>query len=172
MALLPAIASPMHGSYVPLGYATTSSSGTVIFNNIPQVYQDLMLVMYGTSTTGISTSVNNDGLASNFSYTRLYGNGSAASSDRTTSGDFAFGSWGGGSGTPLFIISHVLNYANTTTYKTSLNRLADDRNGSGYTAMSVALHKSTNAITSYSVAFTLTSSTGIAALYGVRTVKQ
>jgi hypothetical protein len=69
---------------------------------------------------------------------------------------------------------HILNYANTSTYKTLLLREANDNNGSGYVALSANLWRGTSGITSLSIssfAAYFTAGSTIA-LYGVRTVNQ
>ena len=182
MPLLPSIASPMHGAMVPIAYATPSNA-TVTFTNIPQGYQDLFIVMYarssGNSSSGTVEGRFNGDTSSNYSFTYLNGNGSGAASGRGSSATiFAAGRATGTSvSSSIFSTStlYILNYANTTTYKTCLERGADDENGSGVTEMWVSLWRSTSAITSISLATpgqtNFASGTTIA-LYGVRTVNQ
>ena len=77
---------------------TASGSGTAItFNNIPQTYTDLMVVCSfrsSTAATGTDNFVTLNGdnsSANNYNTTRLYGQGSAASSDRQTANIFRAG---------------------------------------------------------------------------------
>jgi len=179
-------ASSMHGAYVPLGYGVSSgSSNGITFTNIPQIYQDLMVVVNYRSTA----SVSQDGLYlyannvtnGNYSSTLLYGDGSSASSTRTT-GDYygaTVGVMPGASATSGIFgsaTSHILNYTNTTNYKTAITRVACDLNGSGRTYLATSLLRGTAAITSLSL-FVYGNSGNIvsgstAELFGVRTVNQ
>jgi len=177
-------ASSMHGAMVPIAVATGSgSSNGVTFANIPQTYQDLYLVCNGGgSTTGASSLilVTFNGIYPNpLSYTYLGGNGSAATSARTSSTDKicmnGYGSSVATTTNPGSYITHILNYANTSTYKTILCRSAEDQNGSGLTALTVGLLRSTSAITQFNVSQvdgTNTPTSTRFTLYGIRTVGQ
>ena len=190
MALLPAIASPMHGSYVPLGYfsASTTTAGFT-FSSIPQNYQDLFLIVQarsdvaGSFLAGISVSVNGGSSTAYFSSTTLQGDGSTASSTRSTTSSPTYGftygntysapSAGNTAGVFGVYHFHILNYANSTTYKTALMRGAADINGSGKTLLGAGLWAQTTAISSLSVGVSGNLVAGsTAALYGVRTVNQ
>jgi len=177
-------ASSMHGALVPIAYATGSGSANgVNFTNIPQNYQDLFLVVNGgNSTSGADTPILvtfNGVYTTNLSYTYLSGNGSSASSARSSNAAIIMmDGTASGSATstiPGSYIAHILNYANTSTYKTILCRSAEDNNGSGQTALTVGLLRSTSAISSFYVAQNSgnnTPTTTKFALYGVRTVGQ
>jgi len=175
----------MHGAVVPIATATPSSA-SVTFSNIPQGYQDLFIVINGRSTKSGSTDVldiqlNGDGgSGALYSHTRLYGDGSSASSARGSNNgayytDYYFVGNTATSGIFNSTEIHILNYANTSTYKTMLVRAADDQNGSGATTLSVGLWRNTNAISSIFL-FPDNSSAFVAgtriSIYGVRTVNQ
>jgi hypothetical protein len=176
--------SSMHGSIVPIAYVTgNGSSNGITFSNIPQIYQDLYLVVKGGNSTSGSDNpilVTFNGTYPNpLSWTYLSGNGSSASSGRTTSSDrITINGTGANSATstiPATYIAHFLNYANTSTYKTILCRSAEDANGSGQTAITVGLLRSTSAIVGFNVSQNSgnpTPTTSTFALYGVRTVGQ
>lgn len=158
------------------------TSGYITFNNIPQNYQDLRVVFFPRSaTTGTSTDIylrlaTTGGVidtGTNYSFTRLYGNGTSAASDRNSPQSYitigslpASGATSGifGSGT-----LDILNYANSTTYKTSISRSAADTNGAGYTTLIAGLWRNTAAITSVQI-ITNTSfvSGSTVSLYGIR----
>jgi hypothetical protein len=133
----------MAQTYTPLATTTlTSAQNTVTLSSIPSTYTDLLLVVNGTSSASQAAYLyfNND-TATNYSATYLYGTGSSAISGRTTSDtriytcDFTT--------TQSQIISQIMNYANTTTYKTEINR----GGGAGLdTVASVGLWRSTSAI--------------------------
>ena len=188
MALLPSIpAAAMHGAVVPIAYQVADgTSAYITFNNIPQGYQDLRIIIYSRSgTTGTNTDIylrlatagGGVDTGTNYSVTRLYGNGSSASSDRFStqnSIDFA-GTIASGATSGIFGSANldILNYSNATTYKTTISRSASDVNGAGFTFLTAGLWRNTGAITSVQV-FTNTSfATGsTATLYGIRTVGQ
>ena len=173
----------MHGAMVPIASFVGTGSYVAEFTNIPQTYQDLMLVIYGRDTaTGTTTSFygNFNGLnvTNTYSHTTLSGNGSSASSSRTTNQNqfSGFGAIPGANATAGILgssVMHILNYANTTTFKTFINRSAADTNGSGVTTLDVGLWQNTAAITSISInpvnAFQTNSGM---TLYGIRSVNQ
>jgi hypothetical protein len=184
MAILPAVSSSaMHGAVVPIGYQLLSNSTTrqISFSNIPQGYQDLKIVWYGRSITGSSSdTMNFDFLDSStlYSETRLGGTGSSTYSDRATArSNLDIGTCPGASATSGIFANaelDILNYANTSTYKTILIRCANDQNGSGYAQLNVGLWSNTNAITSlrlYPATNNFTSGSSVT-LYGIRTVGQ
>lgn len=153
-----------------------------LFENIPQGYQDLVMVISvlatGSTANYYGFSIND---RANWSRTVLYGNGSSLLSLRATSQNQLFLQAGqngiptGGS-TPINSMIHILNYANTTALKTVLSRTSFDQNGSGEVNLTAGLHYSTLPVTSVSVqtdngATALTSATRIS-LYGIRAVGQ
>ena len=183
MPILPAVSSSaMHGAVVPIAYAVITSNGSnPSFQNIPQGYQDLMIVTSGnTNATGISTTndawqINNDGSAL-YSSTWLYGNGATATSTKFTGSSFldtGYVSSQGQLAIPGSQVVHILNYANTSSYKTVLSRSAADQNGSGYSSVVVSLYRSTSAVTRLDIygnsGWTIGS---IITLYGIRSVNQ
>ena len=175
--------SAMHGAVVPIAYGVgNGTSSNISFTNIPQTYQDLMIVGFSRSdystSTGFSYYLNVSGLG-NFSETILTGSGSSASSSRITSTacygvqspfmPFSTSTSGVFSSTEL----HILNYTNSTTYKTSILRNACDLNGSGETDLIVNTYLNTSPITSIAIATNGNFVTGTTfALYGIRTVGQ
>ena len=177
--------SAMHGAVVPIASNQPSSgTGVVTFSNIPQIYQDLRMVAYVRDTqsgTDASTSfyyLNNNTGSSNYSFTNLYGNGTSAISDRTTNASYwnnnaAIPKAGTTSGTFGVITLDILNYANSTTFKTGLSRAACDLNGSGTTYLTALLWRQTAAINTISFYPTIGFADGTTVtLYGIRTVGQ
>jgi hypothetical protein len=133
-------------TYTPI--ATTNlgtSQSSVTFNSFSG-YTDLVLVVNATTATagqGINLQFNGD-TGSNYSSTRLYGNGSSASSDRQSNGtfiNFALGEFTAGQ----LIIANIQNYSNSTTYKSLLLR---QNTASTYVGALAGLWRSTSAITS------------------------
>ena len=132
-----------------LGTAVSS----VTFSSIPQGYTDLVLVVSGRSTNGSADDsmyiqVNGDTAGANYSFTRLLGDGSSASSYRisnqvrTTVDGIAGGSTAAGTFNAATI--NFQNYSNTTTNKTILSRSGI---AGSYTLAAVGLWRNTAAIT-------------------------
>lgn len=182
MAIIPGVgASSMHGAVVPLAYLSNLAAVSA-FTNIPSGYQDLMVVINARGSRSLTSDdclirFNNDGSGIN-SWTFLQGDGSSATSARNTSGNnfIVVGSMPASNATSgIFgsIICHILNYANTSTYKTILSRSACDLNGSGYSQETIGLYRSTSAINRIDVTQYVGYTSGsTATLYGVRTVGQ
>lgn len=111
-------------TYEPIATTTLSSSSTdVQFSSISSAYTDLVLVIAGKDTTSTYSpyiQFNGD-TTTNYSQTYLYGDGTSAVSSRaSTTATVYQGSLGATQGN---IIVHIMNYANTTTYKTALIRI-------------------------------------------------
>lgn len=140
-------------TYVALDKVTVgTATPSITFSSISGSYTDLVLVMdlgAGTAGVDIYCQVNGD-TATNYSHTRLTGNGSAASSSRGSSLAYMRFSDGGSPQTTANSVTQVsfMNYSNTTTYKTALNRAS---NGNRGTDGVVNLWRSTAAITSITV---------------------
>ena len=150
-------------TYTPLATTTLgSNTASYTFSSIPSTYTDLVIVMnYSTANSGGSAAnvsgalrVNSD-TASNYSQTLMYGFGATANSGRETSqtvywiADYGYAA--STSGVFGNTVLHFINYANTTTYKTLLERSSNIDNaqsGSMGTVASAGLWRSTAAITS------------------------
>jgi hypothetical protein len=144
---------PAARTYEPLATTTLgSSAATIDFTSINGSYTDLVLVISGVSSSGnnIFTRFNSD-TASNYSVTRLSGSGSSALSDRETSQTYMVNTnygWPTTTAGDQNSIIQIMNYSNTTTFKTVLNR--SNRASNGVDAI-VGLWRSTSAITSISL---------------------
>jgi hypothetical protein len=138
----------MASTYEPIATSTLGSSQAgVTFSSIPSTYTDLRLVINtGTNISAYPFIQFNGDTSTNYSLTELLGNGSSASSSRgssmnhiqtfnvnTTTSQDSMMSW------------DVMNYSNSTTYKTVLSRANAAGNG---TNAIVGLWSSTAAITS------------------------
>lgn len=145
----------------------TTTQNQVDFNSISGSYTDLVLVMNGgvTSSADVWLRMNSD-TASNYSRTRLTGDGTSAASTRNSASSAIFVSVGT-VGSNASMVIQIQNYSNATTYKTSLTRF----NSSTYVGASVGLWRSTSAITSLTLkaeaADTFTSGSTFT-LYGVK----
>jgi len=169
---------PAGNTYEAIATTTLGSAGTVTFTSIPSTYTDLVIVCNVKNATAgnlrFEMQFNGD-TGTNYSVTRIYGNGSTASSDRFTSdGAMDVGFFGGSNATDLQTsIIQVQNYSNSTTNKTALTRWNSQAGASGaqFVAAVVGLWRNTAAITSIKLGFN--GSNNIAAgssltLYGIK----
>jgi hypothetical protein len=166
-------------TYEPLGsFTTTTGLSQVTFSNIPQNYTDLVLVTSAiANATGADifvVNINGDSTTTNtnYSFTDLYGTGSAAGSYRTTnSPGFTMGNMSGPSSTEWCpTIFNFNNYSNNTTFKTVLTRSGSATTSGLYVDLFSGTWRSTQPINS--IALRTVNGYGIKAgttfnLYGV-----
>jgi len=163
------------GALVPIASVNLNQNVTLNFGNIPQTYQDLMIIInghYNNSGVLVMDDFNNG--APTCSFTSLIGTGSAASSERLTSNGGALPVSTAAS--PMIanvnsFIIHILNYTNSNTFKTVISRKASDNNGSGTTSLQVGLIQTTSPLSYFKFStqnganfFT----SGVATLYGIK----
>lgn len=148
-------------TYEPIATTTLGSAASnVTFSSIPSTYTDLVLVVNAKANTNGSRRLDltfNSDTASNYSTTRLYGNGTTATSDRFASAtalDIGFLPGADGTGFGLVVLS-IQNYSNSTTNKTCLYRWNSltATSGNQYTTAGVGLWRNTAAITSMNIVF-------------------
>ena len=154
----------MAKTYEPIATNTLgSASATVSFTSIPSTYTDLILIIGGaaSSAQGMYLYFNND-TAANYSRTLVYGDGTSALSSRSS--DHKVLEIGTAIST---LTASVMNYANTTTYKTTLTR---GGSASNLTIAEVGCWRSTAAINRIDVTTgTGTMNTGtVLTLYGIK----
>lgn len=155
-------------TYTPIATTTLGSAqASYTFSSVPSTYTDLVLIVNGSMSAlqNIGVEFNGDS-GTNYSFTRMYGDGSTAVSDRATNTNFSYlGIMGT---TQSNLVASIQNYANTTTYKTSLGR---GNLPSTFVTTYVSTWRSTAAITSVKVlpagANTLSSGT-VLTLYGIQ----
>jgi len=144
-------------TYTPLqSIELASASSSIIFSNIPQNYEDLVLVVNcaSESTNAFTYLQFNGDTATNYSFTQLYGTGSSALSSRQSNYALLFNSDVSMQQTTISfnVIYQIMNYSNSTTFKTSLARQngtsAADYNGA---LAAVGLWRNTNAINSIKI---------------------
>lgn len=143
-------------TYVPIAtYTIPTAASSYTFSSISGSYTDLVLVCnFGEETVnasyGFYLQFNGD-TSTNYSSTNLLGNGTTASSSRASNGSF-FRISGYGTGTANTLtniaIANIMNYANSTTYKTTISRSSIASLQAG---VNVGLWRSTSAITSVTV---------------------
>jgi hypothetical protein len=147
---------------------TGSSVASFTFSSIPGTYTDLVIVMSGgvvaTGAQSFSMRLNGDS-TSLYSDTQLDGDGSSAASYRDSNANQMYVGLASGSGVTNNIFQ-IMNYSNTTTFKTVLGR---GNYPGGYIRAAVGLYRSTSAITSVTLINTTTNiSVGSTfSLYGI-----
>jgi hypothetical protein len=99
-----------------------SATQTVTFTSIPSTYTDLVLIGTGTSSTwqNVRFRFNSDS-GSNYSNTVVYGDGSGAVSARNISSTALIFATLSNTVQSNFI-THIMDYSNTTTNKTVIQR--------------------------------------------------
>jgi len=146
----------MPNTYESIATNTLSSAAaTLTFSSIPGTYTDLILICSMTgNTTSIDTRVVfNSDTGSNYSATRLMGDGTSATSNRSSNRAWIDLNYVGGvsSTAPATSILNIMNYSNSTTYKTTLLR-ANELGGTYQgTEAIVGLWRNTAAITSMTI---------------------
>jgi hypothetical protein len=162
----------MATTYEPIATTTLGSAAAdVTFSSISGTYTDLVVIYNALAATGnpdMTCQINGD-TATNYSATRLTGNGTAASSARYSSQSFCrFDEFAAATTTAATTgLVSVMNYSNATTYKTLISR--SNQAGSGVEAF-VNLWRSTAAITSLKFAFTSgnIATNAVFTLYGIK----
>jgi hypothetical protein len=148
-------------TYTPIQVITASGTPTsVTFSSIPSTYTDLILVCSFQNTATVTTGdlrilmyFNGTTGTTNYSSTQMWGDGSTAQSARNSNRgaiDNIFQSATANTGEFGMMTYNIMNYANTTTYKTTVfrqNTVNAQTNGMGAGA-SVGLWRSTAAISS------------------------
>lgn len=138
-------------TYVALGSVTLSSSQTqVTFSNIPQIYTDLIVVHSGYASTlfGSNFQFNGDG-KTNYSQVGMNGNGTSATSyvDNNNTKINAVGLFNT-TGDMGANVTYIMNYSNSTTFKTVLGRMGSAGWG---TRANVSTWRKTAAINSITI---------------------
>jgi len=158
----------MPTTYEPIATTTLGSAAAdVSFTSITGTYTDLVLVaitQIGSSGDYLGVQFNSD-TGSNYSRTRLSGNGTAASSERDTS-VVRLNFYAQPTSNFAVNVLNIMNYSNTTTFKTVLART--DQAALSTNAY-VGLYRSTSAITSIKLIGPGNFSTGSTfTLYGIK----
>ena len=147
-----------------------SANVNIDFTSIPNTYTDLRIVLTARITSGGNAWMQFNGdTGANYSFTRIYGDGSSAASDRGTGYSRFQLSTGSVSPTiPQLFTVDIFSYAGSTN-KTILVESSQDTNGAGNVTRWVELWRNTSAITSIkliALSDTFTSGT-TATLYGI-----
>ena len=169
------------GAYDSIATTTVGVGGTatITFSSIPATYTHLQIRAIAREKAGSGSLYNglfatfNSDTGSNYAGHFLRGSGSAAAAGGGASEtSMTFGGIEQGDNTASTFganVIDILDYANTSKYKTVRSLFGYDANGSGYMVLASNLWQSTSAITS----ITLTPANGFAqyssfALYGIK----
>jgi len=133
-------------TYTPIATTTLgSAAASYTFSSIPSTYTDLVLVINPNSYVENMNYQFNGDTGTNYSNTFIFGIGSTTYSTRGTNRTSISGTISGGW---EIVRYNIMNYANTTTYKSVLNRMDDAAYATGANA---GVWRSTAAINSIKV---------------------
>ena len=172
------------GSYDSIATTTVGSGGTstITFSSIPSTSTHLQIRAFGhtnRSTGGVIDGTRitfNSDTGSNYTGHTLQGDGASASAfaeGASQTKTVVYGLAGNNSSASTFgtFVTDILDYANTSKYKTLRALAGSDNNGSGTVFLTSGLWMSTSAITSISMtpnAGTLFNEYTSFALYGIK----
>jgi len=139
----------MPATYEKIATNTLSSAtATVTFSGITGTYTDLIVILnFGAATAGQDLGLRFNGDTSSiYSMARMWGNGTSMATTRTTGGTkIDVDSIGVSTTVTVLDKIQIMNYSNTTTYKTALIRVDDPGKG---TEAVIGMWQSNAAITS------------------------
>ena len=145
----------MAATYEPIASTTLgSAASSITFSGISADWTDLVLVCVDRSTdnNAYGNLRFNSDTSSNYSRTRLMGYSGGALSTRDSNATSIHGGLSAlnNATSGIFGVSvhHVLSYANTSVYKTTLSAAADPSNTDSTVMRVVGLWRSTAAVTS------------------------
>jgi hypothetical protein len=161
----------MPATYEPIATQTLASAATSItFSSIPSTYTDLRLVLTNTASGGTQFILFNSS-ATDYSNTYLLGDGTSATSGRSTSYPrLDLNSQDAGNSVVQLHTVDIFSYAGST-YKTCLITSSHDQNGSGQVNAQVGLWQNTAAINRIDIDLASTNTYSIgttATLYGIK----
>jgi len=165
---------PAGATYEPIATTTLGSNQTSVTFSSLGSYTDIVGIVTITTTSAGSLFLRfNSDTGTNYSHTRLGGDGSTATSGRATSADrmqIGYHSTGTNTSNPGVSKVHIFSYGGSTN-KTVLCETAGDNNGSGDVSRYVGLWRSTAAVTSvtFDVGGTINFKTGSTfTIYGIK----
>jgi len=160
----------MAKTYEPIGTYTAATNQTSIAFSSLGAYTDIVAVFDGLSSSGAGNTLSmafNSDANSAYSATRIQGNGTSATSARVTSDPTVAIV---GSSERANVIISIMNYSNSTTYKTSISRYNTMTVGDTRAGSYVQLRSSTTAITTitFSIPSAQIATTSTITLYGIK----
>jgi len=171
------------GAYVPIAYQKLNTTAAIVtFSDIPQIYQDLVLVMNFTLTVANrsliyfnndTTSLYSTTVLSGYANSGTYGNAGYRYGPSTA---VQSGGLNNGADTvaPSSQTARIFYYAGSTNFKNVLSHFANDKNGNGASENTIGLYRSTSPITAVNLSTGAGSwaANSTFSLYGVRTINQ
>jgi len=159
----------MAKTYEPIATTTgTGSAGDITFSSIPTTYTDLVLVanIFTTANANEVMRLNGD-TGNNYSTTSFYGDGTSALSSRASNNNVMIfqNEVFSASSVSALTVFNIMNYANTTIYKTVINR-SNQANRAAETH--VSLWRNTAAITSITISGATFTTDAKFTLYGIK----
>ena len=171
-------------SFESIATVTVGSGGSssISFSSIPNTYKHLQIRGIARNTGGTTTfelttiQFNSDTSTANYAIHQLRGDGSTAAAIGYGTGTVGYGIAGynasGGNTAGIFgtTIIDILDYTNTSKYKTIRSLNGWDKNGAGNVSLASSLWLNTNAITSITLgdqSYNLAQYSSFA-LYGVK----
>lgn len=151
-------------TYSPIATQTVTSVGSVSFTSIPSTYTDFRVVYSGYNDAPIY-KLNFNGSSTGLSTTFVGGNGSSAGTASYSDGWLYV--WAPGVGTIFNLSIDVMNYSNTTTYKSWICR-SNITDNSGGPTLFVGLWSSTAAINRIDIITSSATMSGTFTLYGIK----
>lgn len=141
-------------NFESISTVTVGSGGasTIEFTSIPSTYTHLQIrgitgnVTSGNASSGVYYAANSDTTNSNYKSHALYGDGGGGSA-LTLVTNRLLGLMGATTGYSTYVID-ILDYANTSKYKTVRSLSGFDQNGYGFVWFGSSVWMNTNAITS------------------------
>jgi len=160
----------MASTYTPIATTTLgSAAASYTFSSIPSTYTDLVVIVSATTVSDaqdMSIQFNGD-TGTNYSNTSLVGNGSTATSTRTTGQTKIYVINDTSNTSPSPVRINIMNYSNATTYKTVIAR-GDDATHRTQATVGLWRNTATAAITSVTILGTTNLNTGATlTLYGI-----
>lgn len=154
----------MPATYEPIATQTVTGVGSVSFTSIPSTYTDLKVVFVGYNDAPLMR-IDFNGDTANSSVTMLIGNGSTAASARYSTPWLYV--WTPNANAYFTLAVNILNYSNTSTYKSWLGR-CDIAHGAGGPTAAVGLWRSTSAINRVDITTSSLTMSGTFTIYGIK----
>jgi len=158
-------------TYEPIATVTlNNTSSSVTFSSIPATFTDLRIVFVGFAASGTGRVRFNGDSGTNYSSTHFSGNGTSATSSRSSNTNQIWFNGGDGPSTtaPQFVTIDIFNYLEAVN-KSALLSTSNDKNGSGEVVGIVGMWRNTSVITSITIDNNNgVNWTGAATLYGIK----
>lgn len=159
------------GAFDSIATTTAGAGGltTLTFSSIPSTYKHLQLRVSGivaAGVTNLAVQFNGD-TASNYWWHQLYGTGAAAGSNNSGALT-SFIYMPPSAAQPSAMVLDILDYTNTSKYKTMRGIGGVDTNGAGQVSLNSGMWNSTSAITSITLYGATYAQYSTFALYGIK----